>query len=329
MKFRVTYLGAVLAAVLLTACSNVIDYKKPVSDMSVALDDASNVINKYDQEQTKILNEKWRTALAASPATASLNPRDNQCSISGTGDNVIIDCSLEILLSGETEAKPFPATSVITNSKKGLALLQSYVAGLKSIVDADTAAKVLAETNKTFTHLSRLEETVLSKKKETSKIATYTASISALTKWLAENYIDHLKYKSLAQATAKAHPSIIGLEELMAGIGNAVAKFNLTAADEAYLTTLDAYDTAAENKTLTDAKINAYVKAAAEYDQALKASAAEPLKAFRKAHRKMKEHLNGEGGVSLSEVFTAVKDLKDRANEFKVIVDGFKTVKTQ
>lgn len=325
--------GAVLAiATAISSCTNVGDFKEPVSELSTALNSSAAVLNKIDEDQTKLRNQLWRDDLMASPARAILIAPDNQCSISGTGDNAVKDCALQIIHKGKQTGKPFPARSVIVNSRKGLTYLKTYVAGLKSIVDADTAAKIITETNKTFANLGRLEDTIAEargEEKGSGKIAAYTASLSALTKWLAENYINHLKYKSLAEATARAHPAITGLEELMTGIGNAAAKLELADAATAFLAAQTAYDDAAEANTLNNQKINAYLKAAGEFDQALKASAAEPLKAFRVAHEKMKKHLNGEGDISLAEVFAAIKDLKDRADEFKVIVDGFKAVKSE
>ena len=65
------------------------------------------------------------------------------------------------------------------------------------------------------------------------------------------------------------------------------------------------------------------MKAATNYDAALKADAARPLEKFTIAHEKLMQELNGENGVSLADATVAIEQLSNEAQAFKKIIEGF------
>lgn len=311
-------LSIAILAIAVSSCSHVANYSETIGELKSALDSSTATLSGIDKKITEKRNEQWRTEIVS--GRALLEIMDGSCAIGET------ECSLVVRHSGEEGVK-FPLSSVLVKSQGALTALNSYVADLKAIVDADTTGDIKIQTNKALLSLTEIEAAVAKANgQDLSKglIAAYSEPAGAWFNWALEQYVERLKYNSLAKATKRAHPAIIGLGNLMATVGEAAATQELSKAHGAYIKKFNEFTSADDSGAITEIVISEYVGAAAIYDQALKANAAEPLAAFTSTHEKLMQHLNNEGDISLADVMASIKDLKKRAKEFKTLVDGFK-----
>jgi hypothetical protein len=118
--------------------------------LGTAVNDTASTVHKIDLEITKARNKRWLTLLAS--GNASLQTANNSCA-SGTKT-----CSLVIRFLGKDKGKsPFPATAQEKSDLAGLGGLKNYVAGLRAIVDAETASAVNDQLKDDLEHLQDLE----------------------------------------------------------------------------------------------------------------------------------------------------------------------------
>lgn len=307
-------------AIVISGCGSPTDYTTTIGELKTAIDSTISTISTIDATITKRKNEIWQDEIVA--GTALLENKDESCAIGESG------CSLLVRHSGE-EGIDFPLKSVLVKSQAGLTALKSYVANLKAIVEADTAGQITEQTNKAIASLTEIEaEVAKANGTDPSKglIAAYSEPIGAFFKWAVERYVDHVKLDALATATKRAHPAILGLNDLMSTIENSAVTVAFSEAQKVFLAEKVKFDAADTSTSITQAIISDYVNAVVAVDQALKASAAEPLAAFTTAHEKLMMNLNNEGDISLADAIAAIDDLKMRATEFKALVEGFTNV---
>lgn len=281
-QVKLTMLIAVL--LLVAGCSSSADYKDSIGDLKSALDSSILTISAIDQKVTKAKNDEWRAGIVATPPTAILESKDKNCAIGTAG------CALQVL-GGDEKPVDFPLPSVLVKSRAGLAALKSYVGNLKAIVDADTAGKISTHTNSALASLTKLEAEIAKVKGDAPKkglIAAYAEPAGNLFVWAVEQYVERVKVRALAAATRRAHPAIMGLDNLTAGVGDSAALLEFSGAHKTFIVAKTEYQGKEDAGTLSVHSIGAYINAAAAYDQALKASAAKPLAAFTRAHEKLK-----------------------------------------
>ena len=307
-------------AIVMTGCASPADYTTTIGELKTAIDSAVSTISAIDATITKRKNELWQDEIVA--GTALLENKDDSCAIGLSG------CSLEVSHAGEAGID-FPLTTVLAKSQAGLTALQSYVANLLAIVEADTAGQITEQANQAIASLTEIEAAVATDKgtdPSVGLIAAYSEPASAFFKWAIELYVDHVKLDALATATKRAHPAILGLNDLMTTIEESAAKVAFSAAHKVFIAEKGKYDDADDSSSITTAIISNYVNAVAAYDQALKASTAAPLAAFTTAHETLMMNLNDEGDISLADAIAAINNLKTRATEFQALVEGFTNV---
>jgi len=310
------FLLFITIGLLLSACA-VDTYKKPVGDLTSAIETSITTVQALDKKITKVRNERWSKGIAE--GTILLETVDNSCAEQESG------CSLEIHpLTGPPVL--FPAKSVIPKGLVGLTALRAYAANLKAIVDEETADAVTTSTNKALGSLKNIEKAVAEAKGDPpaeSVIDAYSQPVASLVNWAVGTYVDVVKYHALAKATRDADPVIRKLADYHQTLADAFTSYESAIAREAFVNAQTAFDKASIDGSLTQAKVNTYVQAAAAYDVVLRASAADPLGAFLAAHTKLKQQLNREGKITLDDAFASIEDLKQRAETFKEIMDAF------
>ncbi|MFV1998564.1 MAG: hypothetical protein ACC641_11205 [Acidiferrobacterales bacterium] len=317
-SIRIERLVAVCTTLLILAGCSVADYKKPINDLSSAVDDSITTVEKIDQEVTEVQNIRWRKSI--SDGKVVLLTADNSCA---SGLN---KCSLIIRLPDKHE-KPFPTQSLMPKALVGLKGLKDYVASLKAIVDAETASAVKTSANAAMASVAEIEAEITKANDanavKPSTIKAYSEPALAAINWLVVQYVERVKYNALAAATKRAQPVIVRLAEFHQLSGDVAATLKAAAALKAFVKAQTAYDDAdIKNATV----INAYVNAAETFHDVLKGRAAQPLKKFLVAHTKLNDSLNGNGDVTLADAIAAIKEFQQRAQEFKKIVDDFNKV---
>lgn len=310
------HIKLIAAVSLLSGCS-VATYEEPIRDLDTAVETTVSTLTALDQRMTAARNARWRVGII--DGSILLIEPDEACTQGSS------KCSLSIDV-GQGNPRLYPATTVIPKGHAGLALLQSYVQNLNAIVTADTADKVAASANRALGSLQNIEAAVASTENGSEgRIKTFSEPVGSLINWVVGLYVDTVKFKALAWATAEAQPIINKLEDFNSTLGLAAADYEIGEASKIFIAAQAAFDEASESGNLTAESVDTYVEAAQVFDVALKASAADPLRAFAEAHRKLTQQLNGDGKVTLADAFAAIENLKTRADEFKAILDQFKS----
>ncbi|MEH6405326.1 MAG: hypothetical protein V7750_18275 [Sneathiella sp.] len=325
VKFKNTHfkLAVIITSLtIFTGCTSATDYADTINELKAATDSSISTISAIDKKITKNKNEIWLEDILTGKAL--LENKDNSCAAG------LAECSLEVRRPGEKGIK-YPITSVLVKSQVALAGLKSYVGNLQSIVDAKTAGKIAAQTNRTLASLVKIEAEIAKEKGKNPKpgtIATYSEPVGAFFNWAVEQYVDHIKVDALASATKQSHPIIVQLDVLIQSVSNSSALVEFAKAQKAFVTEKTKFETAQDKGNITEAIVRDFIGAANAYNQALKAKASEPLKAFTAAHEKLMKHLNSEDGTSLVDVITAIENLTQKAKEFKGLAEGFESAGT-
>lgn len=301
----------------IAGCS-VADYKKPIHDLGDALTESVMTVESIDRELAMAQNARWTALIEDNQAL--LQAAENECA-AGTGA-----CSLVIRLKDRSE-NTFPTRSVIPNALVGLSGLKSYVASLKDIVDADSAAAVATSANEALASAAEIEAAIsratVGSAGQSGTIKAYAEPSLAAIKWLVSQYEERIKLKALQTAIRRAQPVIKSLAAFHDAIGAAAATIEESAALNAFVTAQQVYDDA---DTKTEGAIGAYADAAATFNSTLAGAVAQPLAKFREAHTKLNDSLNGDGSVSLADAIAAIKDFRQQVDEFKTIVEDFNKV---
>ncbi|MBT4966609.1 MAG: hypothetical protein HOM79_10340 [Alphaproteobacteria bacterium] len=302
------------ATLLILAGCSVADYKAPIIELGTAVNDTASTVHKIDLEITKARNKRWLTLLAS--GNASLQTANNSCA-SGTKT-----CSLVIRFLGKDKGKsPFPATAQEKSDLAGLGGLKNYVAGLRAIVDAETASAVTTSANEALAGAAKIETSLAEAQKSvipSGTIKAYGEPVLAAVKWLVTQYVERVKYKALAAATLRAQPTIEKLAKYHGKVAEVVTANKSSYARKIFIKAQNEFDVPEKKSKIN---VNNFVKAAAAYNDALKGEAAQPLKKFLIAHTKLNDSLNGDGSTSLADAIGAIKDFAERAKEFSKIVD--------
>ena len=304
---------ALVSFTMLCGCT-VADYQSSVTEMSNAVKESVETIDKLDTTMTAARNKAWEASLAANNAVITL--ADNACS-SGRPS-----CSLTInVRQGDKVVEyPYPATTIIPKPKAALQALKAYLASLEEIVAADTPSKVKGSASSALGSLQDLETTINKARgidDAKSLVSQYREPTLAAIEWLVGQYVDRVRHKALQEATSNAQPIIDKLNDLFQTTADAALTYEVGVATAAFRKATEQFD-----KDPTSVReIRAFVDAAHAYDLVLKAAGAKPLEAFALAHRKLRDELNGE--LDLKDVVASIKDLVRRTKEFKAIVDQY------
>ena len=208
---------------------------------------------------------------------------------------------------------------------QALKYVKIYVKRLKSIVDADTASKVTENANSTLGSIEEIANQLAKENKDGGNnkniITEYKEPLMGLIEWITERYIERVKKEALAKATFEAHPVISELTEFYATAAQSQKLVEFSGFQNTYVKKQEEFD----DNLPTSNSIDAYVLAASNYDVAIKAQAANPLKAFNKAHEKLMKQLNGldKDQISFSSVTAAIESLEQEAKIIKEMIDSF------
>lgn len=307
--------GIVVAG--LTAGCSVSDYKEPIGDLQAAVETSIDTVNALDAQATAVRNSRWRAGIAKGEIL--LSESDGQCA------DGVAACTLQIEFRGDSKPpRPYPAETVMPKAKIGLEALRTYAGKLKSIVEADTVGEVTTAANAALGSVQNIEEAIAKANGTESggRVADFTKPSVIAIGWFVGQYVDYVKYRALAESTRRAQPVVTRLAALHNSIGRSVTALEASDALKAFVAAQEQFDNAAAD-ALTPAIVDDYVAAAAAYNVSLKASSATPLAVFAETHAILTKQLNRDGGVTLADAYAAIADLRERADEFKAILDGF------
>ena len=105
--------------------------------------------------------------------------------------------------------------------KAVLDALRAYVGKLRAIVEADTVGKVTTAANAALGSVQNFEEAI-AKARETESggtVADFTKPSVAVAGWFVGQYVDDVKYRASANATAQAQPVVVRLADLNVTVG--------------------------------------------------------------------------------------------------------------
>lgn len=308
-------------AVVLGGCSTTADYSESVLRLEKAINDSSTSIETIDSDITTRQNKKLKSDVTSK--SLLLDAADNECAAGKE------KCSLIVLKSEGGVAVKVSAYPLKSSMPKGIQALEQvklYVGRLKSIVDADTASKVTESANATLGSLEEIANQLASEDAQEfskeNKITEYKEPVMGLIEWITDRYIERVKKEALAKATLEAHPVIQNLTAFYATAANAQKLAELSRFHEEFVKKEESFD----RNSVTSDSIDAYVAAATNYEVALKAQAADPLKSFESAHEKLKKQLNGEDDekTTLTDVAAAIERLEQEVKKVKELADLFK-----
>lgn len=308
-------------AIVLAGCSTTAEYSESVSRLENAINDSATSIASIDSAITTRQNKRLKDRVIAN--SLLLDSAGNECAAGKEGCSLIV---LESEAGAVERVSTYPLKSSMPKGIKALEQIKVYVGRLKSIVDADTAAKVTESANATLGSLEDIVNQLANDGAQNSskgnKITEYKEPAMGLFGWLTSRYVERVKKEALAKATLEAHPVIEDLTAFYAGAAQAQKLAEFSGHHAAFVKKQEAFD----DSPATSASIDAYVTAAMNYDLALKAQAANPLKAFEIAHGKLKQQLNGEDDekTTLVDVAAAIERLEQEATTVKKLVDSFR-----
>jgi hypothetical protein len=309
------------AALILGGCATTADYSGPVSRLEQAINDSAASIVAIDADITTRQNAKLKNHIVA--GNLLLDPANDQCAAGKE------NCTLTVLEAKDGKTilvSSYPLESSMPNGLKALQMVKIYIGRLKSIIEADTTAKVSANANAT---LGSLEEIANKLAKEngnsaddTNKITEYKEPARSLIEWATEKYVERVKVNALARATSDAHKVIKDLTVFYATAAQSQKLAEFAGFHAAFVKEQEQFD----GNTIAGSSVDTYVQAAANYEVALKAQSANPLKAFEVAHEKLMKQLNGkeEKKTTLADVASAIERLEQECKKIKALVDGFK-----
>ena len=310
----------IVVAGLIAGCS-VSDYKEPIGDLQAAIETSIDTVNALDAQATAVRNSRWRAGIAEGEIL--LSESDGQCA------EGVAACTLQIEFQGDSKPpRPYPSETVMPKAKIGLEALRTYAGKLKSIVEADTVGEVTTAANAALGSVQNIEEAIARAKGTESggRVADFTKPSVLAIGWFVGQYVDYVKYRALAESTRRAQPVVARLAALHTTIGGTVTALEASDSLKAFVSVQEQFDNAADDDTLTPAIVDDYVAAAAAYNVSLKASSARPLALFAETHAILTKQLNRDGAVTLADAYAAIAALRERADEFKAVVDGFAEV---
>jgi archaellum component FlaC len=305
----------------LGGCATIADYSEPVSRLEKAINDSATSIEAIDTDITARQNRKLKEKIIA--GSLLLDATNNECAAGK--DN----CSLIVLQETEGVAKAvsaYPLKSSMPKAIEAMDQVKMYVGRLKSIVDADTAAKVTASANATLGSLEEIANQIANESGQASisknKITEYKEPVMGLIEWITNKHVERVKKEALAKATRDAQPVIEGLTTFYATAAQSQKLAEFSGFHDSFIKNQEKFD----DIPVTSSAVDSYVLAAANYQVALKAQAANPLKAFETAHEKLKKQLNGEDDkkTTLADVAAAIERLEQEVKKIKELVDSFK-----
>ncbi|NKC12084.1 MAG: hypothetical protein GKR94_07735 [Gammaproteobacteria bacterium] len=320
MKMK-SYTIALSTTLALGGCASTVDYSDFVIKLDKAINDYATSIQAIDADITARQNTELKKNVAAGKLL--LDTAGNECAAGKEKCSLIVqkaDTGKLILVSA------YPIQSSMPKGLKALELVKTYVGNLKSIVEADTAAKVTASANATLGSLEEISNQLAKENGndtgKTNKITEYKEPIVGLIGWITDKYVDHVKTEALAKATRDAHKSIKDLTKFYAIAAQSQKLAEFAGFHSAFVKSQENYDA----NPITESSVGMYVSAAADYEVALKAQAANPLKAFESAHEELRKQLNGEDNkkTTLVDVASAIERLEQEAKKIKDLVDAFK-----
>lgn len=308
----------------LTGCVTTADYSDSVLRLEKAITDSAISIEAIDADITTRRNAKIKKEII--DGTLLLDTKEEECAAGKE------ECSLEVakkIDNGQLETvSDYPVKSNMPKGIKALNQVKIYVGRLKSIVEAETAAKITASANATLGSLEDIANQIAKESGKTpsqsNKITEYKEPVMGLVEWITNKYIDRVKKDALSKATREAHPIIKDLTVFYATSAQSQKLAEFSGFHDAFVKRQEEFDD--KNKLLTSNIVDAYVLDASNYDVALKAQTANPLKTFEAAHEKLMYQLNdqNEKKTSLAEVSATIEQLEQEAKKIKELVDSFK-----
>ena len=308
-------------AMVLGGCSTTADYSESVLRLEKAINDSATSIEAIDSDITERQNKKLKHGVISK--SLLLDAADNECAAGKE------KCSLIVLKSeggNAVKVSVYPLKSSMPKGLQALEQVKTYVGRLKSIVDADTASKVTASANATLGSLEEIANQLANEgAQESSKeniITEYKEPVMGLIEWITDRYVERVKKEALAKATLEAHPVIKDLTVFYATAAKAQKLAEFSGFQDEFVKKQEAFD----NNLATSDSVDSYVAAATNYQVALKAQAANPLKAFESTHDELKKQLNGEDDerTTLADVAAAIERLEQEVKTIKELVDSFK-----
>lgn len=318
MKFL--YIGLISIAVLFSGCATKADYAQHISRLDKAVNDAATSIDTIDKKLTKEANRLQKEQIIAKklllmPKKGECNKNAKKCTLAVFGKK---DEKVDIL-------NEYPRKSIIPKGQVAIGKLKEYIKGLQSIIDADTASKVITNTNVTLdsleTTLNLLTKENIEAAKRAEKITAYKAPVKNVIEWSVEKYIMFVKRNALAKATQNANEIVKGLSEFYDLDAKSLNLLEFSKSDRAFRKGKNQF----KFNPINEKSIDTYVKVASDYSIALKAKHVNPLKAFEIAHEKLTKQLNNKE-VTLKSVETSIKVLEKEVKLIKEFVKQFKEV---
>ena len=312
MKSTLKAVRLALVSIMMSGCATV-DYSELVLRLDQAINDSADTIESIDADLAAKKNAVQKDYIVNGDLL--LSPATGQCAI-GTGQ-----CAL-VVVSHQGTNTPYPLKSIMPKGLFALQAVKTYVGKLKSISEADTAAKIVASANSTLGSLEVISNQlgkVSGKSGKKNMLTDYKVPVTGFIEWLSTRYVKHIKTKALAEATKKAHPIIEELTGFYETAARSLVLIEFAESHGNFVKQQDLFD----NQSITTSTVDAYVRAAANYDVALKVTAVKAFNAFNIAHEKLMKQLNGEDKVTLVEVASTMEYLEEEAKAIKAAVDAF------
>ncbi|WP_461535241.1 hypothetical protein [Spongorhabdus nitratireducens] len=317
---------ALSISLLIGGCASTSDYSESILRLDKAINDSATTIQAIDTDITAKNNAKLKEKIISGELL--LETAKGECA-AGTNS-----CSLTVheARDGEnTLVSSYPIQSSMPKGLKALDMVKTYAGRLKSIVEADTAAKVVASANATLGSLEQMTNQLAKENRSThssvNKITEYKKPVMGVIEWVTDKYVERVKVEALAQTTQDAHLVIQDLTAFYATAAQSQKLAKFAGQHTVFMKKQETYD----DSSATSKSVDAYVSAAADYDVALKAQTANPLKAFEAAHEALMKQLNGvsDEQATLVEVASALDQLEQEVSKIKALIDAFKNNKKE
>ena len=289
-------LACICIVVTLSACS-VPELKQPLIEFSDATENAESILIILNDEVTKAYAETiWQKALNDDENLLVRYNKD-ECGIDSTR------CRL-ILTKTNEQGSDYPVPEdALRNMLELMGAIRNYANGLVAIVEADTAAKIENEVNKTLSSVVKLSE-LTNKDANTSE---YSTPAGQIVNWFVGQYITKIKHHSLKRATLDAQPivekAVSIFEKTRSQASNGIKIKYVSKIGNS----LDKFD---DEKTQTN--LEQLIDSVQAYDQYLIANSQEVFNSMVEAHNVLVGKIQG-GEISIIDVIHRIKEFAKQA----------------
>ena len=284
--------GSLAAVILLLGACSTAEYGQPVKDFATATGEADTALAQLNTQVTQSYGRVIENSILAH--RSFVKATSGECLTTSTR------CRLEIT-GANGQKEPYPPEPALARMSVLMAQINRYAGSLKALVEADTAAQAKTQVNAALGSVQNLAETIAGLNGPPAQpVPKFATPVGAAVNWVIGQYVDHVKFSGLQQATAAARPVVRDAGNLFTTVSTFATLGPQADLADAVSSATDAFRTSP-----TKANLTALTQSAARYDALLTATPPDLFKRMVAAHDALAASLQGEN-VTLADAIARI-----------------------